>query len=81
MHDVGASLLAHAACVAGGLLAAERNQLVCGDGLGTDEAAREIGVDAPSCLDRRAARGNGPGARLVLGGGEEADQAEQAMPA
>ena len=79
-HQVGAPLLPHAPGAAGGLLPAERDQLVRRDGLGADEAAREIGVDAAGGLDRRAARRNRPGARLGLGGREEADQAEEAVP-
>ena len=59
--------------------AAAGHQVVEGDDLGADEAAGQVGVDGAGRVERRVADAQCPGAALVLAGGEEAEQAEQAV--
>src|SRR3954451_12508615 len=69
-HDVAVLddiFLAFIACLAGFLgryFAAQRDEVVVGDGLGADEAAFEIGVDDAGGLGGLVALVDGPGARL-----------------
>ena len=56
---------------------AERQQVVVRDGLGPDEALREVGVDRAGRIDRRRAVADRPGPDLVRAGGQERDQPEQ----
>ncbi len=58
-------------------LAAERDEVVVGDGLGADEALLEVGVDDAGGLRRLGAARDGPGARLLGPDREVGDEAEQ----
>src|SRR5205085_10141182 len=63
---------------AGGLrVRARLDQVVPADDLAADDAARDVGVDGRGGLERRLPTPERPRARLVLGGGEEADQVER----
>src|SRR5262249_2884767 len=55
-------------------LARVLDEIVVGHHLGADEPAFNVAVDAPGRPARRGAASDGPGAALVLAGGEEADQ-------
>src|SRR5690606_18531593 len=54
----------------GGDFAAERDEIVVGDGLGADETAFEIGVDDAGGLRGLGAHRNGPGAGFLGADGE-----------
>src|SRR5258707_15660886 len=58
-------------------LTAERDIIVVGDGLGTDEAALEVRMNDAGRLRRLRATRNGPGCRLLRAGGEIGDQIEE----
>src|SRR5438128_2070891 len=77
LHDVLLALQAH---LARGLAlgpAAGRGEVVVGDRLGADEAARQIAMDRAGGLLSRAAPAQRPAAGLLLAGGEERDQPQR----
>src|SRR5680860_545168 len=61
LDDIRLSFGAHLARFLGGLFAAQRCEIVIGNGLGADETALEITVDNACGLGRRGARADGPG--------------------
>src|SRR5579862_3338688 len=65
LDDVILALEAELAGLARAGLALARDIVVVGDGLGTDEALLEIGVDDARRLRRAGAHRNRPGARLL----------------
>ena len=79
LHPVGLALGAEPAGLAGAGLAAERDIVVVGDGLGADEALLEVAVDDAGRLRRAGALGDRPGARLLRAGGEVGGEPEQAV--
>src|SRR6266545_5417555 len=76
--DVGAAFGAEEALGAGGVPAAGGDHVVVGDHLGADEAAFEVGVDAAGGFGGGGAAVDLPRPGLVLAGGEEGEQVEEA---
>ena len=81
VDDVVLALEADLAELLGLRPAADVEQLVPADHLGADEAALEVGVDAPGALRRRRAVAERPRPRLLVAGREERAQAEQVVGA
>src|SRR6266545_1608975 len=73
LDDVLLPLQAELPLVPGLRLAAEGDEVVVVHDLGADEAALEVGVDAPRCARRAISAADGPGAHLVLADREEGD--------
>ena len=76
LDDIFLAFRAHLARVLGAGLAAERDEIVVGDGFGADEPALEVGVDLARGLGRLGAFVDRPGARFLGPGGVESDQAQ-----
>src|SRR6266540_1059992 len=79
LDDVLLPLQAELPLVPGLRLAAEGDEVVVVHDLGADEAALEVGVDAPRCARRAISAADGPGAHLVLADREEGDEVEQVV--
>ena len=79
LHDVFLALDPQLAGFAGLGVGAEADEVVEVDGLGRDEAALEIAVDDAGGGGRFVAGADGPGAGLLLAGGEVGAQAEQVI--
>ena len=77
LNDIFLAFVARLAGFLGRHFAAERHEIIVGDGLGADEAALEIGVDDAGCLRRLGALVDGPGARLLRSDGEIGDEVKQ----
>ena len=77
--EVLLALLPDVAAFAGAGPAADADELVPGNGLRFDEAAREVAVDDRRRLRRGVAGVDGPGAGFLFAGGEVGTQAEQVV--
>src|SRR5579885_2772013 len=59
--------------------AAGGHEIVKAGDFGPDEATFDVGMDLAGCLGSLRALRHGPGAHLVLAGGQERNQVEQAI--
>ena len=79
MHDILLALGADQSLLLGGGHGAVGLQVLKGHHFGADKAPLEVGVDLTGRLGGLGAVGDGPGAALILAGGEEGDEAQQGV--
>ena len=80
LHHIFLAFQPKLARVARTRFAAERDVIVISDGLGTDEALLEIGMDHARSARSLGALGDGPGARFLRPHREVGDEVQQLVP-